>query len=344
MLPVVSVIIPVYNTEKYLNKCVESVLAQTVQQLQIILVDDGSTDSSSYLCDEWAKKDSRIQVIHKKNEGLGFTRNAGLKAAIGRYISFLDSDDTLDETTYEECIANMEEYHTDVCYFGRKAMNSKGNIFCNPNIPTKLVYQGEEIRADFAKTYFGLLPNEPKEPFIQASACCVLYSREIIEKNSIRFCSEREYLSEDTFFNLDICKKAKGVSILPKYFYNYTYNEKSLTKQYDETKFERNKVFKQKLKEYARDFPKVPHVNERIQYLFIGYSRGFIKTEILQYKKKGIVNTYKKIKKMCGDEEIQSIYRAFPKQLLDKNSKIFVSWVIHRRVILLMIYYGWLQR
>lgn len=343
MEPIVSVIIPVYNTEKYLNKCVESVLAQTIRELQIILVDDGSTDSSPQLCDEWAKRDSRIQVIHKMNEGLGFTRNAGLEAAIGRYVSFLDSDDTLDVTTYEECIANMEEQNADACYFGRKAMDSQGNIYCNPNIPDKLLYKEEEIREDFVKIYFGLLPDETKEPFIQASACCVLYTREGIEKNGIRFCSERTYLSEDTFFNLDFCKDAHVISILPKHFYNYTYNEKSLTKKYDNTKFERNKVFHKRLVEYTKNFLTVPYILERVQYLFIGYSRGFIKTEILQYKERGIANTYRHIKQMCKDEEVQRVYKEFPQQLLDRNEKIFVNWVIHKNVLLLMLYYGWIK-
>lgn len=89
----ISIIIPVYNTRKYLQKCVESVLKQSYVNLQIILVDDGSTDGSDALCDAYKKMDKRIKVIHKENEGLGLTRNKGLEFVTGEYVTFLDSDD-----------------------------------------------------------------------------------------------------------------------------------------------------------------------------------------------------------------------------------------------------------
>ena len=96
-----TVIIPVYNVEKYINKCLESIINQTYKNLEIILVDDGSTDNSSYLCDEWQKKDSRITVIHKKNGGLSDARNAGLQIAKGELITFVDSDDYVMLDTYD---------------------------------------------------------------------------------------------------------------------------------------------------------------------------------------------------------------------------------------------------
>ena len=98
----ISIIIPVYNAEKYLYKCLESVCGQTYQQLEIILVDDGSTDSSGHICDEWAEKDERIGVIHKQNGGVSAARNDGLKASTGAYIGFVDSDDWIDPKMYEK--------------------------------------------------------------------------------------------------------------------------------------------------------------------------------------------------------------------------------------------------
>ena len=340
----VSVIIPVYNTEKYLNNCVESVIRQSESCLEIILVDDGSTDSSSVLCDEWTKKDSRVKVIHKANEGLGFTRNAGLNVASGKYISFLDSDDTLDEDTYKNCIAYMENYTAQVCYFGRKSMDKDGVFHEKNKIPEKLFFYGDEIRQEFAKIYFGPLPCEEKDNYIQGSACCVLYERKLIEDNQIRFCSERQYLSEDTFFNLDICKYAECVCILPKNLYNYTYNEVSLTKLYSKTKFMRSKNLYYKLKEYSMFFQDISDVKERITFLFIGYSRGFIRSEILSYKEQGFVNTYHILKDMFSDKDIQTVYAEFPQNLLDRSSKIFVNWVLKKRVVLLMVYYIFIQQ
>ena len=96
MQPMVSIIVPVYNTGQYLEKCLDSVLNQTYTNLQIILVDDGSKDGTSAMCDRIKSKDSRIEVIHKTNEGLGYTRNKGLEYAVGDYVTFLDSDDWFD--------------------------------------------------------------------------------------------------------------------------------------------------------------------------------------------------------------------------------------------------------
>lgn len=91
--PKVTVVLPIYNVEKYLNRCIQSVVNQSYNNLEIILVDDGSTDRSGTLCDEWEKKDSRIRVIHKKNAGLGEARNSGIDSSTGQYICFFDSDD-----------------------------------------------------------------------------------------------------------------------------------------------------------------------------------------------------------------------------------------------------------
>lgn len=121
----ISVIIPVYNVEKYLNKCIDSIVNQTYKNLEVILVDDGSLDKSSQLCDEWAKRDNRINVIHKVNGGLSSARNYGLKISKGEYISFVDSDDWVDKNTYQELLCHtkkdidfvsfgvLEEYDTE---------------------------------------------------------------------------------------------------------------------------------------------------------------------------------------------------------------------------------------
>lgn len=110
----ISVIVPVYNVEKYLEKCVESLCRQSYSNLEIILVDDGSTDSSGCLCDELAKTDSRIKVIHKKNGGLSDARNAGLDIAAGDYIGFVDSDDYVLPEMYERLLTLLNTYHADI--------------------------------------------------------------------------------------------------------------------------------------------------------------------------------------------------------------------------------------
>lgn len=114
----ISIIVPVYNVEEYLDKCVESIVDQTYKNLEIILVDDGATDNSGKLCDEWAKKDDRIRVVHKENGGLSSARNAGLDIATGDYIGFVDSDDYISSVMYERLLKIINEHDADIACCG----------------------------------------------------------------------------------------------------------------------------------------------------------------------------------------------------------------------------------
>lgn len=110
----ITIIIPVYNVEKYLRECIDSVIAQTYKNLEIILVDDGSIDKSGEICDEYSKKDSRIRVIHKKNGGLSDARNVALDIAKGEYIGFIDSDDYIEKDMFETLYKLAEKYHAEI--------------------------------------------------------------------------------------------------------------------------------------------------------------------------------------------------------------------------------------
>ena len=116
--PLLSVIIPAYNVEKYIDHCLNTVTNQTYKNLEIIIVDDGSPDNSGKIIDDWSKKDCRIKVIHKENGGLGFARNSGLEIATGDYIAFIDSDDYIDLNMYETLINKAIETKSDIVYCG----------------------------------------------------------------------------------------------------------------------------------------------------------------------------------------------------------------------------------
>ena len=110
----ISIIIPVYNVEKYLRKCLDSIINQTYKKLEIILIDDGSTDNSGKICEEYAKKDDRIIVIHKENAGVSSARNRGIELANGKYIGFIDSDDWIEENMYETLYQNLLQFDVDI--------------------------------------------------------------------------------------------------------------------------------------------------------------------------------------------------------------------------------------
>ena len=147
-MPKISVIVPVYNVEKYLRKCIESILNQTFREFELILVDDGSTDSSGKICDEYALKDSRIKVIHKENGGASSARNAGLDVAKGEYIGFVDSDDWIEMDMYGELYRLIKENNTDISVCGIN--NIKDIKYKNENLKEKIQIikkEGEECTA-----------------------------------------------------------------------------------------------------------------------------------------------------------------------------------------------------
>lgn len=151
----ISVIIPVYKVEAYLRQCVDSVLAQTYSNLEVILVDDGSPDGSGAICDEYAAKDSRVKVIHKENGGQGSARNAGLDAATGEYLAFVDSDDWIDPDMYEKLLALLQEHDADIAegsYRFYRPWKTSNQILECPNTQSVAVWEGKKIIERF---YFG---------------------------------------------------------------------------------------------------------------------------------------------------------------------------------------------
>lgn len=213
----VSVIIPVYKVEKYLDRCVGSVVNQTYKNLEIILVDDGSPDKCPKICDDWAKKDNRIKVIHKENGGLSSARNAGLDIATGDYISFLDSDDSLHIDTIKFSLFECVNTGADIVSFKTNIVNEKDVVSCDGdmgNYKTK-EYNNDQILTSFFSGTDGLF----------MISCAKLYKREIF--NNLRF--EYGKLHEDEFIIVELLNKAHKLVVIDKPFYNYLKRDGSIT-------------------------------------------------------------------------------------------------------------------
>ncbi len=168
----ISIVVPVYNVEQYLDRCLMSLTNQTYQNIEIILVDDGSTDQSASMCDAWCKKDERIRVLHKKNGGLGSARNEGIKNANGDYIGFVDSDDWVSPNMYQKLLSLCIEYSADISCCGIKYTSSEYIVGDNSKEVVK-AYSQEE----YARQYFKVSSNETIHYAVNK-----LYCREIGKK------------------------------------------------------------------------------------------------------------------------------------------------------------------
>lgn len=152
----ISIIIPIYNVEKYLNKCIDSILNQTYSDLEIILVDDGSTDKSSEICEYYKEIDNRIRVIHKKNGGLSEARNVGIDIAKGEYIAFLDSDDWADENLYKRLYQLSQKYSSDISMCSFKWVQNEKEVL--NKIDEEIVYSNlEALNKIYDKNYTNII-------------------------------------------------------------------------------------------------------------------------------------------------------------------------------------------
>lgn len=204
--PKISVIVPVYKVEKFLDRCVESIVGQTYENLEIILVDDGSPDNCPSMCDKWAEKDSRIKVIHKENGGVSSARNAALDAATGDFIGFVDSDDWIEPDMYESLMMRIDETGKDIAvcsYYSIEVSGERNECRC--------ITDKDAICKD---DYFRFIVLGGDGGYIWSR----LYRADIVKE--VRF-DEDIWYSEDLLFNFKAAQKSNGAAILDKIEYNY---------------------------------------------------------------------------------------------------------------------------
>ena len=257
-MPLFSIIVPVYNVEKYINKCVDSVLSQTFEDFELILVDDGSPDNCPAICDEYEKKDARVKVIHKQNGGLINARKSGLKIANGEYIGFVDGDDWIEPDTYENFAKMIKKYSPDMVlsdfYFDdeNELINSK-QLFEQEFYDKSALKEKLYPKMLFSGIYykFGVNP------------CCwsKVYKKELIEKNLPQVDGKIK-MGEDAAFTYPCLLDAESAATVKKPSYHYIQNPQSMTNSYDKNL--KNIIFlpyeriKEKCRECGTDLGKQP--------------------------------------------------------------------------------------
>lgn len=225
----ISIIVPVYNTEKYLKRCVNSILAQTYTDLEIILVDDGSKDSSGFICDEYAKQDQRIKVVHKKNGGVSSARNLGLDLAQGEYIAFVDSDDYLDSNMYEEMYKVALKYNCEVVLTDCiKEYTNESQLY------THDIRSGYYNLSQLKEEYYPhLLMMENVEYPATISNGLILFRRKMNRNSVLPKYIEGVRYSEDLLFGAQLMYNADSFYYMKNQaYYHYCMNDDSATHRF----------------------------------------------------------------------------------------------------------------
>jgi glycosyltransferase involved in cell wall biosynthesis len=334
-MPLVSIIVPVYKVEKYLDRCMESLLNQTLTDIEIILVEDGSPDGCPGMCDEYESKDSRVKVVHKQNGGLGLARNSGMEHATGEFIGFVDSDDFVETTMYETLYKTSQEYGVDTVYCNCAFYKDDKSIVVREDIKTTMVLKTQDAVDDFLLDMVGPLPSYPSDVKYMMSVWRAIYKREFLWQNKIQFDSERVIVSEDLVFHVNYLSKVNSVALIPSAFYYYCYNGSSLTKTYYDGKYEKLKHFLTIIKtmlekRYPENLYRVRH-----QRLSLLYLRNILKDELSVAP--SYMKLLRRIKSILSEPYWAKQFEGYPYKDLPLKHRLFFVAVKKRMAVALSL-------
>lgn len=325
----ISIIIPVYNVEKYLDKCLESVVGQTYSNLEIILVDDGSTDFSGTKCDEWAEKDTRIKVFHKINGGLMSAWKYGVERATGKYVGFVDSDDWIDEDMFEKLLkASIDnDAEMTVCSFIRDGKD----LYKQPTFLENGVYSSEDIRQ---KIYPIMLR---KSQYLQRGLVPARWAK-LFERNVLLgilcYCDENVSIGEDLLTTFAVMPSVNTLVILGDFYpYHYRADNVSMIRSYSDEKYSKVENLKVAMLKATNlhdyDF------TEQIHGDYIALMLLHLETEILRSGK-----TYKQLKESIKNrvktESFQESLRYIDCKKFSFKSRVYLFLIKYKMTDLLI--------
>ena len=345
--PKVSIIVPVYNVQEYLDRCINSLKNQSLTDIEIILVDDSSTDSSLEICKKASDEDLRIKVIHKVNEGAGLARNEALKTATGEYIGFLDSDDYVEADMFKTLYEKAIKYNSDLVMSG--VLFVDGNMFKESGECVRKTYfdkdthfETEEELKELKMGIVGATPQDDDDSKYGMSIWKNLFKNEIIKKNNIIFESEREILSEDAIFMIDYIScidKATGIN---EAFYNYCRNEDSISKSYKKDRFEKSLVFVNEVEKRFKKDIKSEEYQIYIYRFWQAMCRVLCSQEIMYAKDNDVKYTdlKKRLKTVCTHDLTKRALKSYPIGTLPLKQRVFAYAMKYRLYFLLKVLVG----
>ena len=331
----VSIVIPVYNMEQYLDRCMESVLAQTLTNIEIILVDDGSSDRSADMCDSYAKKyPQKVVVLHKENGGLTSAWKAGSKLARGRYTGYVDSDDYINPDMYEKLFARITQENADIACCGLHHVyenNSHKEWDDQMEFPMD-VFSPDELK----NTMFPILINDGSfmGRHLHPNRVTKLVRTDLVLKN-LDLCSDSVSIGEDFQFSLCMFLDAKKVVILKDFLpYNYYMNDSSMTMRYDSSYMNKIKIMKENLLRISRqknNFDFETQIWNDFLCLTVLHVKGGI------YKKKTAPYSEHRsdMKSVCTDSDVVHALSVYDMPKLTAAEKLFLFFMKHHLYFLI---------
>lgn len=322
----VSIVVPIYNAEKYIASCLESIVHQIYQNWEVLLINDGSTDRSGEICDQYAQADERIKVFHRKNCGVSATRNYGIEHATGRYIMFIDSDDAIEDNTLSDNVAKMEESGADVLIYGCRYHILDENRTIDKPLPEDFSGNGNEF---FHRWYVPLLQMESLNPPWNK-----LIRREVLEQNSIRF-HEAFSICEDMAFTVELLQKCNKISMNKGMYYNYNIKSTgSLVFKFHHNYFEALSYFFDKSMAYCEGFIENEVQKTSVKTIYANLAIMHIKQICIDSGwEKG--RCLSQIATICGNEKLLESLDVAHLSTKKRIVRLFIKCKLYRAIYLL---------
>lgn len=329
----ISIVVPCYNCEKTFEKCINSIRNQSYQQIEIILVDDGSTDSTGILCEEVAKEDGRIKVIHQKNGGLMNAWKNGVRNATKEYIAFCDSDDYVDLDLAETMMNKISESNADIILYGMNVEYADGVVETADNQLERGLYPKEDIAKLILPNYFD--NGQMQSEMILASRDTKIFRRKLLLK-VIECLSDEISLGEDELTTFAAVLSAQSIYCMCHYYpYHYMRNNESMIGKYDSQMFHKYLLLRKQLIEIARIYG-YPYLDQ-IEKRFVSHTLLCMKKEIGRNRGSG----YKEVKCNLISMRDNAIFQNALKVIEVKNyrgkSRVFLKLVIGKKYFMLYV-------
>lgn len=334
----ISIIVPVYKVEKYIKQCVDSIINQTYKDIEIILVDDGSPDNCSKICDDYAKADSRVKVIHQDNEGIVSARKTGLKNAEGDYIGFVDSDDWIEPDMYEHFAKAIEQYHPDMalCEFYFSYPDEEG-------LSSQQLSRPFFSRKDMEREIYPSMLFKDRFYSFGVNPCCwsKVFKKELLENNLYKLPSEIK-IGEDAAFVYPCLLEADNVAYVDRFLYHYRINNASMTKAYDNN-LENiilipYDILSKVLEEDKYNF------SDQLNYYLIYLVNMVIRNESSPDNKKSAAQKIKTFKKFTENKDVAAAAGSIDYSRLPKHTRLIAKFISIKSPVLLYFYSVLLRR
>ena len=322
--PLISVIVPIYNVEKYLHKCIDSIIKQTLKDIEIILVNDGSTDNSEKIIDEYAQKDNRIIAIHKENGGQSSARNMGLDIAKGKYIGFIDSDDWADLDMYQNMYNEITNTDSDICVCARKSYSNDYKLEYTLDIDNEIFDFNIYKKQDYITNR--LLYKHT------VSSCNKIYSADLIKENNIRFKDVSYVGSEDAFFNYCFILISNKICTINQSYYNNLGRVGSTVRSYNQGYMTRTSNLVKSMDEYSQNIKQENLAKEIIPIFLLFFFQWNISRLKLYSKER-----YRDLRTELKNASNNKIFMRYVKLLLSRNMNKYMTALGFRKKGIMLI-------